>query len=352
MRPRVFLSHSKLDSVLIRKVAAALNMANIDVWFDEFEMLPGQSLSKRIFDALPENDIFFLYLTKNSINSRWVQEELESALMLTREGRDDFVALFVDSDETRLALPVNLRRLYSPILTSEIFYEPLLKLIAKIWNVTTQRLETTQKHESMRTCYRMFNKTNDEYEAFFIDELSKAQEEILLFGLGRQFYRRQPVQLLLQEKAKKIPINIFLMHPFSAMRKIRYDFEPKVSDFSGGANLHDPQMFVDSVLVPLVKLKNEVDESIKDKNGNNGLHIKLHEFNLTFAFEKIDDKFIVMHYGYNKRGSDSPIFVFNKNSHAYSYFFETANWIKILPEIGKIIDISDFLPQLNSDKTG
>lgn len=342
MQPTIFLSHSKKDSDFIHKIARLLQSSGIKVWLDDIELLPGQSLSKKIFEAIPTNEVFFLYLTKHSLGSAWVEEELESALTLVREGREDFVALFVDSEETRKALPVNLRRLYSPVLNETTFYEPLLKLINKVWLEVSRKHEQSYKNEARKICYKIFKKTNDEYESFFLNELSNAREEVILFGLGRQFYRRSPVQSLLRKKALEIPIHIFMMNPYSEARRIRYASEPIISDYSEGANLHEPENFIEGVLLPLTNLKREVDSLLSEEQHSRGLNIKLHEFSLTFAFEKIDEKVIVMHYGYGKRGSDSPVFVFDRNCQSYSYFEETADWIKSMSQIGKIMDITDF----------
>ena len=102
MKPRVFLSHSKSDREYIERLAMDLRSARIDVWYDDWEIPPGSSLRAKIFEeGITECDLFFIYLTKNSRDSSWVRWELDAAFVLELEKRGGFIAIFVDSDDTR-----------------------------------------------------------------------------------------------------------------------------------------------------------------------------------------------------------------------------------------------------------
>ena len=71
-RPRVFLSHSKRDRAFIERLASDLRLALIDVWYDDWEIPPGDSLRRRILsEGIPESDLFFIYITDNSLSSYW-----------------------------------------------------------------------------------------------------------------------------------------------------------------------------------------------------------------------------------------------------------------------------------------
>ncbi len=107
MKPKIFLSHSKKDKAIIEKIANDLRYCNIDVWYDEWEIPPGESIRKKIFeDGIPNCDSFFVYLTPNSVDAYWVQKELDSAVIRDSEDRNSFLILFVDNDETRKKLPL------------------------------------------------------------------------------------------------------------------------------------------------------------------------------------------------------------------------------------------------------
>ena len=135
MKPKVFLSHSKKDKEIIEKIANDLRSCGIDVWYDEWEIPPGESIRKKIFeDGIVSCDMFFVYLTKNSIPSYWVQKELDGALIHEIETKNSFLVLFVDEDESREHLSLDLKALNIPKLNNENYLIPFGKLISRTWN--------------------------------------------------------------------------------------------------------------------------------------------------------------------------------------------------------------------------
>lgn len=86
-RPKAFLSYSYADRSIAIRVAEGLQAGGIEVWFDKWEILPGDSLIKKIFEeGLAGADAFIVLLSKDSVESRWVQEELDVALIKRIEG--------------------------------------------------------------------------------------------------------------------------------------------------------------------------------------------------------------------------------------------------------------------------
>ena len=134
MKPRIFLSHSKKDRKFILRLARDLQAANLDVWYDDWAILPGESLREKIFgEGISESDVFFIYLTPYSISSRWCKEELDAAFERDIERKGGFLALFVDADETRNKLTLDLRSKRCPVLNEESYALPLMQLISKAW---------------------------------------------------------------------------------------------------------------------------------------------------------------------------------------------------------------------------
>ncbi|MCK4598968.1 toll/interleukin-1 receptor domain-containing protein [Candidatus Bipolaricaulota bacterium] len=80
--PSVFLSHSWKDKAFARKLAAVLQKAGVRVWLDEAELKVGDSLLRKISDAISDMDYVAAILSKNSIDSPWVQKELDMAMNL------------------------------------------------------------------------------------------------------------------------------------------------------------------------------------------------------------------------------------------------------------------------------
>lgn len=77
---KVFISYSHEDQHFARKVADKLIQDGYDVWLDQKEILVGDSVAQKIMSGIKECDYFMVVISENSVNSKWVQKELEVAL--------------------------------------------------------------------------------------------------------------------------------------------------------------------------------------------------------------------------------------------------------------------------------
>lgn len=73
--PTVFLSHSSRDKKTAKRLAIDIMMSNIFVWFDEWEIHVGHSITQKISRGLDDVDFVVVLLSKNSVESGWVQKE-------------------------------------------------------------------------------------------------------------------------------------------------------------------------------------------------------------------------------------------------------------------------------------
>lgn len=78
--PMVFLSHSSSDKSLAKRIAVDLQMSGIQVWFDEWNIQVGHSISQRIEKGLDDADFVVVVLTTRSVSSGWVQKEWRSKI--------------------------------------------------------------------------------------------------------------------------------------------------------------------------------------------------------------------------------------------------------------------------------
>ncbi len=76
----IFLSHSSKDKEKVRKINEYLTNRVITNWFDEAEIKPGDSLIQKISEGIQNMDYLGIILSSNSVESKWVKEELEIAL--------------------------------------------------------------------------------------------------------------------------------------------------------------------------------------------------------------------------------------------------------------------------------
>ncbi|MDW6025670.1 toll/interleukin-1 receptor domain-containing protein [Mesorhizobium sp. BAC0120] len=76
-----FLSHSSMDKPFIRQLAADLTANGVDVWLDEQRIRVGDSIPEKIAQGLAGSDFFLIATSEYSVNSSWVQKELNNALV-------------------------------------------------------------------------------------------------------------------------------------------------------------------------------------------------------------------------------------------------------------------------------
>lgn len=81
--PTAFLCHSVEDKDSIaNRIARDLRNAGINLWYDEWEIKPGDSLRRKIDEGISNAANFLALLTPNSIKSKgWVQTELDAAMV-------------------------------------------------------------------------------------------------------------------------------------------------------------------------------------------------------------------------------------------------------------------------------
>lgn len=75
----VFICHAHEDKEkLVRPLVEALRRNGLHVWFDEFELRVGASLSKSITTGLEESDFAIVFLSPNFLDKAWPKKELDA----------------------------------------------------------------------------------------------------------------------------------------------------------------------------------------------------------------------------------------------------------------------------------
>lgn len=101
----VFISYSSKDSETAERIATALRAVSHDVWFDNWEIHPGDGIVKKIEAGLVQKDTLVVLLSPNSVSSEWVQKELDTALMRQLSGQDvKIIPVLVEPCEIPTAL--------------------------------------------------------------------------------------------------------------------------------------------------------------------------------------------------------------------------------------------------------
>ena len=76
----MFVSHNKADKAIARSLAQALIDQGISVWFDEWKLKPGDSITGGIEDGIADADLVAVIWSKNAAKSKWVKAELQASI--------------------------------------------------------------------------------------------------------------------------------------------------------------------------------------------------------------------------------------------------------------------------------
>lgn len=77
---RIFISYSRKDIETARRLAAELQKAGFDVWWDISGLKGGDAWLRVIPAAIDSSQFFVILLTKSSVESQWVEKEYVRAL--------------------------------------------------------------------------------------------------------------------------------------------------------------------------------------------------------------------------------------------------------------------------------
>jgi hypothetical protein len=95
--PSVFISHSSLDKPFVRRLERELRQNGVSVWLAERQIKVGHKISSRIQDGIDGSDYFLIAVSRNAVQSAWVNEELDSAhFKAVQDRRDSILPILVD----------------------------------------------------------------------------------------------------------------------------------------------------------------------------------------------------------------------------------------------------------------
>jgi predicted esterase len=72
----VFISYSNKDRDFAERLATDLRASGAGVWFDQWKIKVGHSITQKINDGIHDNDYLAVVLSPYSVASPWVKKEL------------------------------------------------------------------------------------------------------------------------------------------------------------------------------------------------------------------------------------------------------------------------------------
>lgn len=144
----IFLSHNHNDKPFVRELASYLGHYGIQVWVDEAEIKIGDSLIDKVGKAIESNAFVGVVISKNSVQSPWVERELEIALQIELTEKRK-VLLPIRLDESKI--PIFLKgKPYADFSSPERYYTELGKLLDALGSQQKpgQRVYISYTHDS------------------------------------------------------------------------------------------------------------------------------------------------------------------------------------------------------------
>lgn len=105
----LFVSYSHADSDLVGDLAFDLSQEKVRLWWDEWEMRPGDVLRDRVNAGLESSAAYLVVISEHSLSSRWVQHELTVAFIRHIEEANVRVIPCLAGKVDYADLPIDLR---------------------------------------------------------------------------------------------------------------------------------------------------------------------------------------------------------------------------------------------------
>lgn len=135
MHPKVFLSHASEDKGrFVLDLARQLRENGVDVWLDQWEMKPGDSLVDKIFDeGLKDASAVIIVLSTVSIQKPWVREELNASVVNRISRGTKLIPVVIDECE----VPESLRStVWQKVDSLDDYSQSLQRILSAIFDVS------------------------------------------------------------------------------------------------------------------------------------------------------------------------------------------------------------------------
>jgi hypothetical protein len=126
---RVFLCHSSQDKAAVRGLYQRLSDDDIEAWFDEESLIPGQAWDSEIQNAVRASDVVVVCLSRSSLTKEgYVQKEIWYALEVAKEKPEGTIFL-IPAKLEECKVPDRLKDKHWVDLFKDPGYDRLLKAL-------------------------------------------------------------------------------------------------------------------------------------------------------------------------------------------------------------------------------
>ena len=202
MKYDVFISHASEDKdLIVRPLVTMLEELSVRVWYDEFSLKLGDSLSASIDKGLLESRFGIVVLSKSFLKKNWTDYEYRSLLSRQMNGQRIIIPLWYDITKEEVLS-------FSPylvdIFAGNITPDNLQKTILSILKVVRPDILRTLKIQA----YLSAAINNSQYKVVSLNEINRSPEK--LSHLTPQQYVRAKSIFYGIGKHVKLPLNEFI----------------------------------------------------------------------------------------------------------------------------------------------
>jgi TIR domain-containing protein len=106
--PKVFISHASEDKAFVLDFAGRLRARGIDAWLDRWEILPGDSFVRKIFEGIAQAKAVIVVISRHSVDKPWVREELDVAVVRKINDIIKLIPVVIDDSKVPVCLQATL----------------------------------------------------------------------------------------------------------------------------------------------------------------------------------------------------------------------------------------------------
>lgn len=145
--PDIFMSHRALDKPFVRTLSTDLAALGVDVWMDEWEVSPGDSLHGQIADALGGSKLVAIVIGPAGVTSEWMKTEINAALTREKRARATLVVPIIHGTD-EAPIPILLEDKLRLEMNDDRYYSGLVRLVAMVRGKDLRDVaETIADHE-------------------------------------------------------------------------------------------------------------------------------------------------------------------------------------------------------------
>ncbi len=88
---KIFLSYSTKDEQIVRRLEKYISKEIIETWIDHKAIGGGSDLTRAIKKGINKSDVYFVFISQNSLNSNWVDREIVWAMKREEKLKYEFI---------------------------------------------------------------------------------------------------------------------------------------------------------------------------------------------------------------------------------------------------------------------